>query len=352
MLGAGQGRVRHLTVGRTTEDLNLQLVAASQAVQRRLSASTSPRIKRLAEWSSLSDSAAGSAGAEAPASSLALDGSIQKTLSRECHRQAYEELTSEVTLSDLDRARIRSAAGSGCGVWLRDFPNRSPNKLSRAEMIWSIRMLLGLPLPGLDRAFRCTVCEQEHDVRGIQRLHHCRTSSGMRTRRHDELKEEVNRWLNLWSFTEIYVEPQGFFAGSGIRPDIVARHPTSGRMYVIDVMVTSPLQRHMVHHTSWNNGLAAQRAEQGKKQHYAEVMRADERDMILVPLVLETYGRLGKEGAEFLKAATNHLHDREEHLYEVKAQLNRILWQGNAQLVRHAIEKDRAEDWIFPLASF
>jgi len=65
-------------------------------------------------------------------------------------------------------------------------------------------------------------------------------------------------------------------------------------------------------HTGWISGYAAKKG--GRKETaLADVTGADEQDRILVPFVFETYGRLGKDGVEFLQARTNHLHDRAEH---------------------------------------
>jgi len=154
--------------------------------------------------------------------------------------------------------------------------------------------------------------------------------------------------MHLWICTDLEVEPQGFFAGSGIRPDIVARHPTSGHVYVVDIMVTSPLRHHQLRQTTWRNGYAAEKGEQSKIAHCQEVIRGDRREVVLVPFVLEISGRLGQAGIEFLRG-------RETHLSSVRGPLNWILWQENAKLVEHAIDKDREdrEDRaIFPLVSF
>jgi len=112
-------------------------------------------------------------------------------------------------------------------------------------------------------------------------------------------------------------------------------------------MVTSPLQRQHLRQSSWNSGYAAKKAEQSKVAHYAEALSNEGREMILVPFVVETYGRLGQEGLEFLRKATAHLHDRESHLSSVRGQLNRILWQQNARLVQHSLDEDRADRSIF-----
>mmetsp|Transcript_836 Transcript_836/g.1258 ORF Transcript_836/g.1258 Transcript_836/m.1258 type:complete len:117 (-) Transcript_836:1918-2268(-) len=54
---------------------------------------------------------------------------------------------------------------------------------------------------------------------------------------------------------------QRFFRYSEIRLDIVGRHSTSGHVYLLEMMVKTPLQLHRLRESSWKSGYVAKKAE-------------------------------------------------------------------------------------------
>jgi len=261
-------------------------------------ADTHPRIRRLA---TLTDSSASANTQVADLPQAWKHGSLQQTLSREANHCAFRRLVSNEGISREHRARIRSAAGSGSGVWLRDIPLATRKFLGSKELQVNVRQLLGLPIPGLRTTERCSSCHRKHGRNGVQRFQHCPTSTGLWQRRHDEICGELARWLTSWNFLDVEQEPQIYFANYHLRPDIVATHPKTFQRYAIDVTVISPLQDKYLRRSSAVNGCAAKLAENYKVAHYREAMQVERPDDKFIAIAMETFGRSGHMTGEFLR---------------------------------------------------
>mmetsp|Transcript_14650 Transcript_14650/g.59619 ORF Transcript_14650/g.59619 Transcript_14650/m.59619 type:complete len:512 (-) Transcript_14650:2242-3777(-) len=133
----------------STARLAGQICASARAIERRLGPETPPRILQLATPLRTRATAQEGTAEETTAWN---NGSLQQTLSREAHHCAFQRLVSTSRISPENRARIRSAAGSGSGVWLREIPTLKPKKLTAAEMHMNLRQLLGLPIPRIVNA--------------------------------------------------------------------------------------------------------------------------------------------------------------------------------------------------------
>ncbi|MEO1148988.1 MAG: hypothetical protein AAFY26_25785, partial [Cyanobacteria bacterium J06638_22] len=271
------------------DQLEQQLSLASRWTTSRLSSRTSARIRKIALWSTALPT-----GDAAPASTNPpLAGPLQQILSQESHRRAFEDIVDNSALDDRTRARVRSASGAGAGGWLRDLPSTGSELLSTEEIRCSLRLLLGLPIPGLRTTPECTVCAKPHAADGTQRLFHCSTSAGNWTLRHNRIRDELARHLRRWHIPDVQVEPYGFFEGSRLRPDIVVRHHRTGKQYVIDVKVESPLRAHLLARAACQSGYAAANAEAGKRAKYRDAI-GDRHDFQFAPFATEGFGRLGQ----------------------------------------------------------
>jgi len=71
-----------------------------------------------------------------------------------------------------------------------------------------------------------------------------------------------------------------------------------------------------------------------------------------IPIAIETFGRTGQLAQEFLRDGCKHLLHRREELSDVRAQLNRRLWQGNAEIALGALCVDQLDNPLVPSFSF
>ena len=83
------------------------------------------------------------------------------------------------------------------------------------------------------------------------------------------------------------------------RGDILVVLP-SGKISVVDVVVTHPAQQALVSQASTRTGHAAARAEAGKVARF-RALGQDAGQYDFVPFALESYGRLGASAQSFLK---------------------------------------------------
>ena len=82
--------------------------------------------------------------------------------------------------------------------------------------------------------------------------------------------------------------------------DLRLEAPPAAPVTYLDTVVTHPCAATYLHGASGEDGFAARLAEEGKPSRYPPNPRVQGR---LVPLAVETYGRLGKEGLRFLRKA-------------------------------------------------
>uniref|UniRef100_A0A7S3E6T6 Uncharacterized protein n=1 Tax=Rhodosorus marinus TaxID=101924 RepID=A0A7S3E6T6_9RHOD len=181
---------------------------------------------------------------------------------------------------------------------------------------------------------------------------YCPTSTGLWQRRHDEICTELARWLNRWNFLDIKQEPQNYFENYRLRPDIIATHPRTFQVFALDVTVTSPLQDKYLARSCCENGYAAKRAEQWKLAHYKEAMSVEKPNDKFIPIAIESFGRTGQLTQEFLQDSCKHLLHRTAELSDVRAQMNRKLWQGNAEIAIGALRVDQLANPLVPVFSF
>mmetsp|Transcript_13735 Transcript_13735/g.19843 ORF Transcript_13735/g.19843 Transcript_13735/m.19843 type:complete len:89 (+) Transcript_13735:638-904(+) len=81
-------------------------------------------------------------------------------------------------------------------------------------------------------------------------------------------------------------------------------------------------------------------------------MSVEHEDDKFVPIAIETFGRTGQLTQEFLRDSCKHLLHRSQELSDVRAQLNRYLWQGNAEVALGALRVDQLDNPLVPIFSF
>jgi len=67
---------------------------------------------------------------------------------------------------------------------------------------------------------------------------------------------------------------------------------------------------------------------------------------------IETLRRSGKASQDFLPDNCKHLLHRNEQLGDVRSELNRTLWQGNATIAIGALRVDQLVNPLVPVFSF
>ena len=82
--------------------------------------------------------------------------------------------------------------------------------------------------------------------------------------------------------------------------DLRLEAPPDAPITYLDVVVAHPCSASYLAGAASENGFAAWKAEEGRHQRYQPTLRVRGR---LVPLAVETYGRLGDEGLSFLRRA-------------------------------------------------
>mmetsp|Transcript_13433 Transcript_13433/g.53927 ORF Transcript_13433/g.53927 Transcript_13433/m.53927 type:complete len:90 (+) Transcript_13433:335-604(+) len=81
-------------------------------------------------------------------------------------------------------------------------------------------------------------------------------------------------------------------------------------------------------------------------------MAVENPDDRFIPIAIETFGRTGQLAQEFLRDGCKHLLQRREELSKIRAQPNRRLWQGNAEIALGALRVDQLDNPLVPIFSF
>mmetsp|Transcript_13430 Transcript_13430/g.53923 ORF Transcript_13430/g.53923 Transcript_13430/m.53923 type:complete len:98 (+) Transcript_13430:344-637(+) len=83
---------------------------------------------------------------------------------------------------------------------------------------------------------------------------------------------------------------------------------------------------------------------------HKEAMAMEKPGDKFIPIAIEAFGRTGE--VEFRRDGCKHLLHRREELSDVRAQLNRRLWQGNAEIALGALRVDQLDNPLVPVFSF
>ena len=245
----------------------------------------------------------------------------QRELSQKLEDQRLRDLLQ--TTARTDRARLRSCGGPGAGTWLAAIPADAGLSFSDEEFATACRFRLGqdLSLEGHRCANCYTTGGEQHrvgdrcrgrlDAKGLHAAtclvggHRTATHNGQRDLWAQHLPSAgfaVQREQHVPGWDRRVRRANGTWFWQRAVLDLRLEAPPDAPVTYLDVKVTHPCSATYVAGAARENGFAAQKAEEAKHTRYpANTPGVSGR---LVPLVVETYGRWGKEGLRFLKKAT------------------------------------------------
>lgn len=171
----------------------------------------------------------------------------------------------------------------------------------------------------------------------------CKKTAGQATLRHNDM---ISIWCRALrsagcstSLEPLYIglmaadDVRGAAAGQR-RGDILTTMP-DGRVLVLDCVITHPAAASYVREASRTTGWAAEMAEQRKWRQFQEFGRNS--PVEFKPLAGESYGRIGKEAARFIKELGDIVEasgrgSRAVYVRNVRAELSCALCRGNARM--------------------
>lgn len=240
------------------------------------------------------------------------------------------------SVSSADRARNLSKSDSSASAFLHTLPRKQSLMMSPHE--WQVASALRHGWLHDDGSCACgALLTPAHMVS----CRHLRA----RITRHDWLVQDVVDFLHslgIWAQKEVIISSEGKW-----RVDIVTR--IDGVMHWCDVMVTEPSSA-----TYLNLGSADRPAValvEGQKKKLRHWLPKAGRGIVIVPLVMETSGRLGNRFKDFLskvvdsanarRKATGSLSQPYSSVSSIVRQLSITVQKGNVAMVDEACRRAR-----------
>ncbi|CAN0450115.1 unnamed protein product, partial [Ectocarpus sp. 12 AP-2014] len=214
-------------------------------------------------------------------------------------------------------ARVRSSQGKGAHAWLRAASTDGARGFPPNEYAYAIRRT-----SGVEEFLASTGCPRCHRGRENNTITtaHARTCprDGAQVDMHEPLKYALSRALTGLGVKHDVETGAPFTGERNVSMDIVIRQgaltnaPSSVYRHkgiLFDVTHADPqAQVHLRDGSATSDGTAAQASEARKRQHYARPghVSFDERSFKLTTLAVESFGRLGEEGYEFIDELATH----------------------------------------------
>jgi hypothetical protein len=342
---------------------HLAAAAVTQTTQREgpleyrpLSGPEAPSFER--DWQALHAAGeARAAGALWPPDALALTAeridktlrSVQRDFSRFTAQARADELLASCDAGTEEgqhnRARLLSCMCRPAGAWIEALPTSGALQLSDADFRVAMRHRLGLTqMPANAPGVRCT-CGRIMQPNDADHAMTCTTQAGGKQLRHNIFSNTV-RLISHRAGIATSAEPvlrqlPGAQASANAnrpdsRGDILLVLPSG--VTVADVSVIHPAASTYVRAARTEGGAAAAR-EQAKRARYET---ADPGGYAFVPLVVETYGRLGKAAMELLNtlattAAAGGAVRKSAFVANALRQLSVALCRGNGVMYRRSL---------------
>ena len=204
-----------------------------------------------------------------------------------------EALLDSTDNGSTSRTRLLAAAAPKAGAWLHALPVSSLGlRLTDEQVRIAAALRIGADICS---PHRCTRCGEKVDKTGVHGLH-CKRSAA-RHARHSEVNDIICRSLNSAQVPS-YREPPGISRKDGKRPDGITRIPwKEGRCLLWDYTCPDTLAPSHLRGSARSAGYAANEAESKKTRKYSELAS----QYYFVPVGIETYGPIGREGLSFLK---------------------------------------------------
>ena len=203
----------------------------------------------------------------------------------------------ENTTSLRDEARLRSLNGKGAGAWLSAIPSSRKFALNSCEFRLVAFLRLGLPLPYSDDIHTCDCGRTITDSSGYHQIT-CKSGGGP-VWTHNSI---VSVWSDCLSELKLHhkKEPRDRYSTSDSRPDIIVFDTGAGSNVELDVALAHPWSSDIFPTSATTDGAAASRREERKKAGYDRETYPGGLSVKVTPLVLEHFGRWGKQGEEYL----------------------------------------------------
>ena len=217
----------------------------------------------------------------------------QRHFSKAVDRVASTSLLASAPLHD--KARLLSISGKGAGAWLGVIPSEALGYVfSPREFSILLKWWCGMAV--YDSVCACPGCGAAMDLRGYHALT-C-THMGSFGVRHNALREIFLTFLHRAGITSAVREAPSLPTGSAARPaDIFIPDFVPPKAACLDFAVTHPQQTNIIKCASVCAGAAAAQYEEAvKDMKFGAACEAA--GLVLVPMVVETYGRWGERSAE------------------------------------------------------
>jgi hypothetical protein len=219
----------------------------------------------------------------------------QRFFSEAVDKRAFESLLAAA--SPLDRARLLSESGEGAGAWLGVIPSEELGYvLTPSEFTALLQWWCGMDVFGA--VFACPGCGAATDRKGYHALT-CRHMGSFGVR-HNALREIFLRFLSLANIAATREAPS-LLPGTAARPaDIFVPNFAATQAACLDFAVTHTQQTNIIECASVCAGAAAEQYEVSIKDEKFGAACASA-GLLLVPMVVEVFGRWGQRSAEAFK---------------------------------------------------
>ncbi len=199
-----------------------------------------------------------------------------------------------------EAARLRSAANGPASAWLLATPGPT-TKLGDSTFIACGRHRLGLGAPTTVQPRPC-LCGAGNAATPDHAMV-CKSVAKQTQMRHDIVAYAVRRVVCRAGCASSLEPSYRHLRNRGVagqrRGDIMVVLP-SGKISIVDVVVTHPSQQAHVNQASTRSGHAAAHAERSKVSEFRRIGE-DAGQYDFVPFAVESYGRLGASAQSFLK---------------------------------------------------
>ena len=257
----------------------------------------------------------------------------QHTLSVEIDSHTHAQLTAAADARN--SARFHSLALPHAGDWVDANPSPHHNlNIDSRSFAAAMGYRLGLPLMEASEC-RSPLCDRQQDESGDHAMH-CRDDNGVRTGRHDRIRDQIFSECQQASLSPSKEAP-GLIPGSLSRPaDIFVPQFTDGRKIAFDVSVVSPTQDALIHHAAQTPAAAIESRKASKNRDHFDACHAQ--GIFFQPLVVETFGGWDRQAVNFLKKMATQCAHRwgKTSSIEIKQFFQRLsvaLQRGNASLL-------------------
>jgi hypothetical protein len=222
----------------------------------------------------------------------------QRFFSEAVDKFCFAELLADAPLRD--KARLLSVSGQGAGAWLGVIPSESLGYVfSPREFSVLLKWWCGMNV--YDSVCACPGCGAAMDQAGYHALT-CRHMGSFGVR-HNALRESFLHFLSLAGIPAEREAPS-LLPGSAARPaDIFVPNFAGTQAACLDFAVTHTQQPNILHCASVCGGAAAERYEVTVKEAKFGV-QCKAAGLVLVPMVVEVFGRWGERSLEAMKLAT------------------------------------------------